>query len=416
MPLVATRNGLLTTTTGLQYKFEVGVKNMGLHYQYRSQGGGFAQQQHFQQDVIYDVLYRSDGTVFVLTSMGLHSGQRVVGGYQHYQFDCVASLAQSTILKAKFCVVGDRIYVLMVLTSKKIQLSVINNRTHVYLFEETLTKQAYDLSPSRFDICADKSNRIFLLTPQASSCFVVVERGQPPQRDRSRSQALESAGHHITKYSVISINQFSPRMTINQNSGIRLSINARSIPVLTIGGVSIQGLRARDGSYAFADWQADSTSNECSLCGVGSRQIIPGLIFSNKHHCRLCGTIMCAEHTVIRHVYDPLNRWGGRTKGVSKTKICTTCDRSTETRRNAGINTSSRVVQGLWLADSQSNICFSCRISIKSTWFSSNKHHCRLCGQIICVNCVRKKWVDNPLTPTGSSDRGTITKVCVNCC
>jgi hypothetical protein len=53
-----------------------------------------------------------------------------------------------------------------------------------------------------------------------------------------------------------------------------------------------------------------------------------------------------------------------------------------------------------WVDDALSNTCFKCKTKL-SGFFSSGKHHCRLCGQIFCDNCSQNRMsVKNPLTST----------------
>jgi hypothetical protein len=53
-----------------------------------------------------------------------------------------------------------------------------------------------------------------------------------------------------------------------------------------------------------------------------------------------------------------------------------------------------------WVDDALSNTCFKCKTKL-SGFFSSGKHHCRLCGQIFCDSCSTNRIsVKNPLTST----------------
>ncbi len=47
-----------------------------------------------------------------------------------------------------------------------------------------------------------------------------------------------------------------------------------------------------------------------------------------------------------------------------------------------------------WVDDKDSAICMACRKKIEASLFSSNKHHCRICGGIFCENCCPSRAVD----------------------
>jgi len=40
-----------------------------------------------------------------------------------------------------------------------------------------------------------------------------------------------------------------------------------------------------------------------------------------------------------------------------------------------------------WVADNKTDYCNDCCVQIKRSAFSSNKHHCRFCGNIVCAAC-----------------------------
>eukprot|EP01083_Nonionella_stella_P247563 858150_1 len=46
-----------------------------------------------------------------------------------------------------------------------------------------------------------------------------------------------------------------------------------------------------------------------------------------------------------------------------------------------------------WVSDASTNQCYDCKESIKSGLIYSGKHHCRLCGCILCNTCSRRYFV-----------------------
>ncbi|KEI35321.1 hypothetical protein FRA_35c07630 [Francisella sp. W12-1067] len=70
-----------------------------------------------------------------------------------------------------------------------------------------------------------------------------------------------------------------------------------------------------------------------------------------------------------------------------------------------------------WQPDSSSNNCSVCNQAIKGSFFSTNKHHCRSCGYIICGNCYIITKINNPLSGKGMKIKQGLykTKVCTTC-
>ncbi|PJF20096.1 hypothetical protein PSACC_00097 [Paramicrosporidium saccamoebae] len=62
-------------------------------------------------------------------------------------------------------------------------------------------------------------------------------------------------------------------------------------------------------------WQEDSSVNNCQYCHLRFSTV------NRKHHCRLCGRIMCAESTCS--VFFPLNLTDGK---VIDLRLCTQCE------------------------------------------------------------------------------------------
>ena len=44
-----------------------------------------------------------------------------------------------------------------------------------------------------------------------------------------------------------------------------------------------------------------------------------------------------------------------------------------------------------WVDDEDANACSVCKKQIIAGFISSNKHHCRTCGLVVCGNCSAKK-------------------------
>lgn len=74
-------------------------------------------------------------------------------------------------------------------------------------------------------------------------------------------------------------------------------------------------------------------------------------------------------------------------------------------------------VARFWQPDKHSNYCRVCQNHIKGNIFSSNKHHCRMCGFIICNRCYVDIKIENPLSGTGSQVKfgSHKTKICKGC-
>eukprot|EP01084_Bolivina_argentea_P255202 429168_1 len=53
-----------------------------------------------------------------------------------------------------------------------------------------------------------------------------------------------------------------------------------------------------------------------------------------------------------------------------------------------------------WVANSSSNTCTQCNNTIKTKLFSSRKHHCRNCGNIVCSHCSKNTIVNNRICDT----------------
>eukprot|EP00485_Elphidium_margaritaceum_P004500 CAMPEP_0202702540 /NCGR_PEP_ID=MMETSP1385-20130828/15506_1 /ASSEMBLY_ACC=CAM_ASM_000861 /TAXON_ID=933848 /ORGANISM="Elphidium margaritaceum" /LENGTH=475 /DNA_ID=CAMNT_0049360203 /DNA_START=68 /DNA_END=1495 /DNA_ORIENTATION=+ len=45
-----------------------------------------------------------------------------------------------------------------------------------------------------------------------------------------------------------------------------------------------------------------------------------------------------------------------------------------------------------WVKNSATNFCNACCLRIKPGLFSSNKHHCRYCGNVVCRHCSARKY------------------------
>ena len=66
---------------------------------------------------------------------------------------------------------------------------------------------------------------------------------------------------------------------------------------------------------------------------------------------------------------------------------------------------------GDWIPDDEGNICNRCFKQIKAGIFTSGKHHCRRCGQMICGNCSKNKI---SLARLGQGNEPV--RVCDHCC
>eukprot|EP01084_Bolivina_argentea_P035648 66095_1 len=65
-----------------------------------------------------------------------------------------------------------------------------------------------------------------------------------------------------------------------------------------------------------------------------------------------------------------------------------------------------KVPKSRWMKDSVSNLCNVCKHFIIRTWITSNKHHCRYCGHIVCSLCSNHAVFDT------SSGKHRICDVC----
>ncbi|ARF10328.1 phosphoinositide 3-kinase [Hokovirus HKV1] len=83
-----------------------------------------------------------------------------------------------------------------------------------------------------------------------------------------------------------------------------------------------------------------------------------------------------------------------------------------------------------WQPDAETNNCNNCLQLIRGTFFTSNKHHCRLCGKIFCESCSKYqdlipeelKMADNKKSPKYSlynyfynTTQKELVKTCINC-
>ena len=105
--------------------------------------------------------------------------------------------------------------------------------------------------------------------------------------------------------------------------------------------------------------------------------------------------------------------------GLSRSTPTTTSERRCLMDRNRIKGVRPARIVGRWQLNSSSDTCGVCNQIIESSFceMKSNKHHCRVCGEIICGKCYTKANVPRPLSGKGSLTKSGVhhTKVCNNC-
>jgi hypothetical protein len=68
---------------------------------------------------------------------------------------------------------------------------------------------------------------------------------------------------------------------------------------------------------------------------------------------------------------------------------------------------------GAWVADNARANCVLCNTAFG---FFTRRHHCRVCGEVVCANCsTGTARVNNPLTQTGNAVGAQTVRVCDRC-
>ncbi|OQS05105.1 hypothetical protein THRCLA_02710 [Thraustotheca clavata] len=171
-------------------------------------------------------------------------------------------------------------------------------------------------------------------------------------------------------------------------------------------------------------WVSDEKRMQCRVCAR------PFNIIRRKHHCRVCGDLACSSCLVREAVEMTM-------PGKNEVKVCLLCiivlDDNAATFRSDVPSCSSSssysscsstitrsysscdvlVVDRLaspleWVPNKQRNMCYGCKSTFNTF---RRKHHCRVCGEVVCSGCLIKMPVALPKQITGKST----TKACVTC-
>jgi hypothetical protein len=83
---------------------------------------------------------------------------------------------------------------------------------------------------------------------------------------------------------------------------------------------------------------------------------------------------------------------------------------------NAKRNTFTRKLNATWRPDREADNCHVCKTRFKSGFFSSNKHHCRSCGEVVCEKCSKGRYLlEEAVTKNGMQRNAGKVRVCDNC-
>ncbi|OQS01572.1 hypothetical protein ACHHYP_00571 [Achlya hypogyna] len=175
-------------------------------------------------------------------------------------------------------------------------------------------------------------------------------------------------------------------------------------------------------------WVSDDKRAQCRVC---SR---PFNLLRRKHHCRVCGDLACSNCLVREAVEMTL-------PGKNDVKVCllciivldeaapsfrgdaSACSSVSSTSSYSSTSTMSRshsqsscdvlVVDRLaspleWVPNNTRYMCHGCKASFNAF---RRKHHCRVCGEVVCSSCLIRLPVALPRQVTGKCT----TKACVAC-
>eukprot|EP01060_Flectonema_neradi_P002999 TRINITY_DN11885_c0_g2_i1.p1 TRINITY_DN11885_c0_g2~~TRINITY_DN11885_c0_g2_i1.p1 ORF type:complete len:281 (+),score=27.22 TRINITY_DN11885_c0_g2_i1:31-843(+) len=105
-------------------------------------------------------------------------------------------------------------------------------------------------------------------------------------------------------------------------------------------------------------WVPDTGTSRCEECENDFT------VTRRRHHCRLCGHLMCGDCCKIRKVV-------GCSGYFETLRCCSRCANGTSRE---------------WIADDEYNNCGGCTRQFSWIW---RKHHCRRCGKIFCSSCAK---------------------------
>ncbi|KDO22167.1 hypothetical protein SPRG_12665 [Saprolegnia parasitica CBS 223.65] len=176
-----------------------------------------------------------------------------------------------------------------------------------------------------------------------------------------------------------------------------------------------------------AKWVDDEQRDSCRVCSRNFN------LLRRKHHCRVCGDLACSNCLVREAVEMTL-------PGTNDVKVCLLCiivldetapcpssrsdasscsslsSSSTSTSMTSRSHSAScdvllvdRLASPLeWVPNHSRQFCLLCKASFNPF---RRKHHCRVCGELVCSQCLIRMPVALPRQITGK----TTTKACVTC-
>ena len=106
-------------------------------------------------------------------------------------------------------------------------------------------------------------------------------------------------------------------------------------------------------------WVPDNEASRCTKCGCEFTMT------KRKHHCRLCGNVMCNDCCKVRRVI-------GFSGYFETLRSCADCVASNMRK---------------WIHDQEESSCQGCTRQFTWVW---RKHHCRRCGKVFCSSCAGK--------------------------
>ncbi|WP_119344923.1 FYVE zinc finger domain-containing protein [Facilibium subflavum] len=144
-----------------------------------------------------------------------------------------------------------------------------------------------------------------------------------------------------------------------------------------------------------------------------SRQTTEMTFLSLCEHVLKYGNFKKIPHSSINLEDAPLRRYSNYEEYLIYTRQQ---DRKKITQERRQVP-HSELIERRWQADNSSDNCYVCAQRIRGSLFTTNKHHCRVCGQIICGNCYKTADVPNPLSGKGVQTKTGVhrTKVCNPC-
>lgn len=123
-------------------------------------------------------------------------------------------------------------------------------------------------------------------------------------------------------------------------------------------------------------WKPDIHANECSKCHS------PFSWKLRRHHCRNCGGLFCkdcSDRRILLHHIDPAN----------PVRACRKCFQAISQEKNGpvspGIETSTSSTPTPWQKD---ELYPACTICFNFFNVVTRRHHCRVCGSVVCKNCA----------------------------